>query len=132
LTPFEALSAFGGLGAICLRTRGTARGCDFSFHCIGYDLRPLSHPISHPSPAHASCFPSRHRDVASAASSHRRLFAAPPIPKVLLLRRHGRRPLATGCPYPLFANPRLLRRRLALSGAGADQAPRRADPSLRG
>ncbi|CAL4935709.1 unnamed protein product [Urochloa decumbens] len=29
-------------------------------------------------------------------------------------------------PYPLFANPRLPRRRLALSGAGTDQAPRRA------
>jgi hypothetical protein len=97
LTPFEALSAFGGLRAIRRRTRGTARGCDFSFHCIGYDLRPLSHPISHPPPAHASCFPSRHRDVASAASSRRRLSAAPPIPEVLLLQRHGRRPLAAGC-----------------------------------
>jgi H+-translocating diphosphatase len=26
-----------------------SRGCDFLFHCIGYDLRPLSHPIRRPS-----------------------------------------------------------------------------------
>ncbi|CAL4918827.1 unnamed protein product [Urochloa decumbens] len=46
----------------------------------------------------------------------------------LSARRLPSKPTGTAAhnPYPLFANPRLPRRRLALSGAGADQAPRRA------
>ncbi|XP_025794519.1 uncharacterized protein LOC112875052 [Panicum hallii] len=54
--------------------------------------------------------------AANGSLSARRLPTKPPGP-------------ATPNPYPLFANPRLPRRRLALSGAGADQAPRRAPPA---
>ncbi|XP_066386203.1 uncharacterized protein [Miscanthus floridulus] len=50
--------------------------------------------------------------AANGSLSARRLPSKPPGP-------------STTNPYPLFANPRLVRRRLALSGAGADQAPRR-------
>ncbi|PWZ58835.1 hypothetical protein Zm00014a_010501 [Zea mays] len=54
--------------------------------------------------------------AANGSLSARRLPSKPPGP-------------STTNPYPLFANPRLLRRRLALSGSGADQAPRRAAPT---
>lgn len=50
--------------------------------------------------------------AANGSLSARRLPSKPPGP-------------STTNPYPLFANPRLVRHRLALSGAGADQAPRR-------
>ena len=50
--------------------------------------------------------------AANGSLSARRLPSKPPGP-------------STTNPYPLFANPRLVRRRLALSGTGADQAPRR-------
>lgn len=53
--------------------------------------------------------------AANGSLSARRLPSKPPGPST------------TTNPYPLFANPRLVRRRLALSGAGAgaDQAQRR-------
>jgi hypothetical protein len=54
--------------------------------------------------------------AANGSLSARRLPSKPPGP-------------STTNPYPLFANPRRLRRRLALSGSGADQAPRRAAPT---
>ena len=54
--------------------------------------------------------------AANGSLSARRLPPKPPGP-------------AAPNPYPLFANPRLPRRRLALSGAGADQAPRRGPPA---
>jgi hypothetical protein len=54
--------------------------------------------------------------AANGSVSARRLSPKPPGP-------------AAPNPYPLFAYPRLPRRRLALSGAGADQAPRLAAPA---
>jgi hypothetical protein len=61
-------------------------------------LCSLSHPV-----AHTTRSPSRHRAVASVASPRRHLSAAPPVPKVLLLHRHGRR-LVSAVSHPLPAH----------------------------